>query len=250
MAGRRAGSGSVSRMISRTTGAVSPAAEDQVAQQVARAGCPRTTRSSTCGRDAGGVAQGQQDRRDRVRHGRASPAGPGSPSTSTPCTRSTWLNSDGSTMSISRNRTSAGARARGSCPRCSRSLSAYSASSPAWRLLAMMFSCAVVGKRVGDEPPGGLVELDRSAAVRWCAVTREISETTMMPAMKNAGDRDAVRLFDDVVGQRVQQDQGQHARSRRCRRALCRRGPRRSSRRRRRRPSWPGCRWRRRLPGR
>ena len=40
--------------------------------------------------------------------------------------------------------------------------------------------------------------------------TRETSETTMMPAMNTRGDRDAVRLLDDVGHQRVQQHQGQH----------------------------------------
>ena len=98
----------------------------------------------------------------------------------------------------------------GFMPRCSRSLRAYSASSPACRRLAMMLSSpswaieSAMNRRAGSS---NSIRSARSSVVR---VTRETSETTMMPAMNTRGDGDAVRLLDDVGDQRVQQDQGEH----------------------------------------
>ena len=97
----------------------------------------------------------------------------------------TSLKSDGSTTSISRKRTSA-RPGTGLMPRCSRSLAAYSASSPAWRRLAMRLSApswsreSVMNRRAASS---NSMRSARSSVVR---VTREISETTMMPAMNMA----------------------------------------------------------------
>ena len=80
------GSGSTSRMISRTTGGGVAAAEQQVAEQVGQrvAFGPLEVAVRP---DPGGVAQGEQDRGDRVRRGRGCRrAGPGARRPRTPRT--------------------------------------------------------------------------------------------------------------------------------------------------------------------
>ena len=86
---------------------------------------------------------------------------------------------------------------------------AYSAASPAWRWLAMRFSSPVVGAGVGDEPAGGLVELDVVGAQLGGAGDPGDQRDDDDADDEQRGDGDAVGLLDDVLDQRVEQDQGE-----------------------------------------
>ncbi|WP_240509144.1 hypothetical protein [Streptomyces agglomeratus] len=134
------------------------------------------------------------------------------PSTSTPRTVSDSLKSEGSTTSISRNRTSAGP-GTGLVPRCSRSLSEYSARSPACRRLAMMLielswaRVSVMNRRaagsndaVGAQFGGARDPGDQRHGDDACD--------------EHAGDGDAVGLVDDVGDQGVEQHRGERGESR------------------------------------
>ena len=68
-----------------------------------------------------------------------------------------------------------------------------------------------MGQGVGDELPGDRVEFDAVGAQLVVRETREISDTTMTPAMNKRGDGDAVGFLDDVLGQGVAEHGGQHA---------------------------------------
>ena len=71
-------------------------------------------------------------------------------------------------------------------PRCSASLAAYSAASPAWRRLAMRFSAPSWARESVTNRRAASSNSMRSARSSVVRVTREISETTMMPAMNIA----------------------------------------------------------------
>ena len=74
----------------------------------------------------------------------------------------------------------------------------------------MTFSSPVVGA-AGDEPAARSGRTrSRSARSSVVRASRETSEMTTMPAMNASGDGDAVGLLDDVLDQRVGEDQGQH----------------------------------------
>ena len=92
--------------------------------------------------------------------------------------------------------------------RCSCSLSAYSAASPAWRLLAMTWSppLAMASAISPLAVSSNSIRLARSSVLR----ADPGDERDDDDAEDEAGrDGDAVGLLDHVVGQGVQQDKGQ-----------------------------------------
>ena len=91
--------------------------------------------------------------------------------------------------------------------RCSSSLSRYSARSPAWRLFAIDVQLALVGA-AGDEHRGGLVEVDVVGAQFGGPGEPRDQGDDDDPGDERQGDDDAVGLLDDVLDQRVGEDQG------------------------------------------